>query len=1248
MECPQCQSSNPPAAVRCARCDALLPGAGRKLAGQAVETPRPDLEAFADLEKDTPVNLEGATLGGNTSTPANLEAATLAEQLTRTAPADPNATVVDKGSGAGGVTPGWSVPATAGSTEVYAASLAALQPGAQLGDRYEIIRQLGQGGMGAVYQARDRELDRMVALKVIRPELAGHPEILQRFKHELILARQVTHRNVIRIFDLGEAGGIKFITMEYIEGRDLRSLLIEKGKLPPAEAVAIIEQVCLALEAAHSEGVVHRDLKPQNIMVDGEGKASVMDFGIARSVEFGGMTLTGALVGTPEYMSPEQVQGEKADVRSDLFTLGIIFYELLTGRIPFLADTALGTMYKRIKERAVPLARFEPGVPGFLSDVVAKCLELDPQQRYQSAREILQDLDAWKAGVARSTMNPAARWLRYAPRYQKWLAAGVAACALAFTGYTFRHKLPLRLSMKPGAAEQPVSLAILPFRNASGDAAMDWLGPSLAEMLRTDVGQSASLRTVSSDRLHQILKDLHIPANADFDPDIRRHLAEFSSAETLVWGRYVKIGDQIRIDATLEDLKHQRSFPLKAEAPNEKQLLLSIEQLAQAIQKNLALSPAVLKELRAKSLRPSSNSLEALRDYNEGLDLLRQGKNLDAAKRFEAAVKQDAEFALAYSRLGQTYANLGYDDKAEQFSRKAIQLAEKLPPQEKHLILANHARIAKDNPKAIESYENLAKVSPDDPDVQFTLAELYENTGSFDLARQHYAKVLERDPKYVDALLATGRVKIRGGNPQGALEDLNRALSLSVQLENQEEKAAVLQAIGVAYKRLNKLDEALKNYQDSLEIKRRLGQKRGIAASLNEIAQIQGRLGKPEAALASYTEALALRREIGDKQGIGSSLIDLGFFYADRGRYDEALKFYKDSLSIQRELGNKNLEALCLNNIGNVLLLKGQSEDALTYLERALELREKGKAPADTALTLHNLAETSSNLGQYDKALSYYLRALETYRAAGDKRGAAIESGSMARVFEHQGRYAAAAKSTEDALKTFRELNDRSFLMYSLASYGNALSLLGRFDDARTNLEEALKLARELENKPVTAEALNFEGDAAFYRGDLKSARTAYEQALQVASQTTDHGLILLSKANRARVSVKEGHGAAAISALKTLAREADTLGLKYLATECTLDAAEALVNTRQYAAARQELETTLRTSEKLGMRELLTRGHYLLAQALSSTGNKAESSRHAAEARRILEEIRKEADTSTILERADLRPIAALPARIP
>ncbi len=222
-----------------------------------------------------------------------------------------------------------------------------LQPGAVLGQRYEILEILGEGGMGAVYKARDLELNRMVALKVIRPELAGSQAIIDRFKQELLLATQVTHKNVIRIYDLSEAEGMKFITMEYVEGEDLRGLMQQKKKLAPEEAVEIMLQVCRALEAAHSVGIIHRDLKPQNIMRDKAGRILVMDFGLARTLEGDGMTQTGALVGTMDYMSPEQALGKDLDQRSDLFTLGLIFYELLTGKMPYKADSVVASLLKR-------------------------------------------------------------------------------------------------------------------------------------------------------------------------------------------------------------------------------------------------------------------------------------------------------------------------------------------------------------------------------------------------------------------------------------------------------------------------------------------------------------------------------------------------------------------------------------------------------------------------------------------------------------------------------------------------------------------------------------------------------------------------------------------------------------------------------------------------------------------------------------------------------------------------------------
>ena len=868
---------------------------------------------------------------------------------------------------------------------------------------------------------------------------------------------------------------------------------------------------------------------------------------------------------------------------------------------------------------------------------------MDPEARYQTVQEILNDLDS-------ATFRTSVRF-EIQKRRKTALVAGavtivalLAGAAIAFRGRLFgRSATQSGGARQPGGANQSVSLAILPFRNASGDASLDWLGPSLAEMLRTDVGRSASLRTVPSERLHQILRDLRISADSSFDPAALRKLAKFSNADTVVWGQFVKFGSEIRIDATLEDVKRQRSVSLKAQAPSQSGLQAAIDQLAQSIREGLSLSSDALAELKATAFKPSTQSLEALRFYNEGLQLARQGKPSEALKKFQDSTRADSEFALAYAKLGQTYANLGYDTEAEQNSRHAVELSERLPAQEKYLINAGHARIVNDTDKAIAAYENLAKASPEDPEVNYELAALYESSGAFDQARAHYKKVLERDPKYVAALLASGRVEIKAGNPQGSLDYLNQALSLAIQLERDEEKADVLHAIGMAYKDLEKPSDAQRYFQESLEIKRRIGQKRGIAVTLGQMAQVQESSGSPDAALASYREALQIQREIGDKRGTGQTLIALGSFYEDRGNYDQALQNYKESLQIQRDVGNQDGEGLCLNNIGNIYLFKTQYDDAQTYFERALQIREKTKNPGDIADTLHNLAETATNKGQYDQALKHYLRALELRRDGNDRSGAAIESYSMGTLFEYEGKYGAAVNSKEEALKAFQELKDSGFWMGEILSgTGHSQAMLGRSDAAQAHLAEALKLSEKLQNKALTAQILNFQGDRLFFAGDARAARPLYEQALQTAAKSGDRRLELLSKVNLAKSAIAEGRPQPAIEGLKKLADESDSLGLKYLSVESTVYLGEALIETKRYREARQELERALAKSEKLDLRALQARSHYLLATALRSTGNAADASRHLGEARRILEEIRKEAGTDDVVKRADLAPILA------
>jgi serine/threonine protein kinase/tetratricopeptide (TPR) repeat protein len=1114
-----------------------------------------------------------------------------------------------------------------------------LQPGTVLAQRYEIVQILGQGGMGAVYKATDLELNRTVALKVIRPDLARDRAIVDRFKQELLLAHQVTHRNVIRIYDLSESDGMKFITMEYVEGDNLLTLLHQKKKFSPEESVEIMQQVCRALEAAHSVDVIHRDLKPQNIMRDKTGRILVMDFGLARTLEGDGMTQSGALVGTMEYMSPEQALGKPLDQRSDIFALGLIFYEMLTGQMPFKADSTIASLIRRTQEQVSPVSDHDDTIPRSLSDIVTKCLERDVELRYKTAAELLVDLETWQGKRAGATLS-------FEPKIGPWgrtipwpsITAGIIVIVLAISGYRFRDKL-FQPSPAQTSAAPAVSLAILPFRNASGDPSLDWLGSSLAEMLSTDVGQSSRLRAVSADRLHQMFTDLHISPGTVLDPATIRRVADFSNSDRVVWGQYAKFGDQIRIDATLQDIKNDRAIPLKIEVPSEKEIPGAVDRLAESIRQKLALPENVLKELKASSFQPNSSSMEALRDYNQGVGFQRDGKNLEAQKRLEAATKADPNFALAFSKLAQTYSSLGYDGKAQQSAEKAVTLSQNLPEAEKYLISAIRFQITKNFPEAIKAYENLAKTSPDDTDVQSALAALYEEAGDLTKATQYNQAILKANPKDITATLAVGRLAINGGKPQASLDPLNRALTLSVQLDNREQKAASLHLIGLAYWRMNKPEDALRNYQEELAIWRALGQKGGIALSLNETAKVQVLLGDNKSALSNFQQALEMRREIDDKRGLGDTLVDMGNFYLDRGDHDQALKMYKEALQIQRDLGDEGMQAICLNNIGAVYFEKAQYEDARAYYQQALQLREKAKVPRDIVESVHNLAETSVRMGQYDLAVSQYMRALDLWRSIDDTRGAAIESYTLGMMFDYQGRFGAAINSKQDALKTFQELKDKTYWMAEIeGGYGDALTLAGRGDEASSYLNDALSLSRELKNQGMESQTLAFQGNVPYFRGDSKSARALYEQALQAATHSKEPDRILTAKVALAKVDAQEGPPQQAINSFRKLMQDADDQGVPNISVECSIYMAQAMIRNHDNVHAQQELERALVRADKIGLKPLSVKAHYLLGTAFRASGDQLEAQEHYLTTVQMLDDMRKEPGSEKILQRVDLK----------
>jgi tetratricopeptide (TPR) repeat protein/predicted Ser/Thr protein kinase len=687
---------------------------------------------------------------------------------------DLQATLLDPGATIAPGSPARRTPATRLTSPD---SAAVLQIGDLLGGRYEILQLLGEGGMGAVYQARDVELEREVALKVTLPEMAEHPEILQRFKQELILARQITDRNVIRIFDIGEAGKIKFITMEYLEGENLHQILKRQGKLEVAEAIGIMEQAASGLAAAHREGIIHRDLKPGNIMRDKNGRVVVMDFGLARTFSGDGMTRTGAMLGTIEYMSPEQAQGKDVKASSDVFTFGLILYELLAGVTPFHAESAIASLLMRSQQRAVPLADVARNVPGTLSNIVSKCLETDPAKRYQSAEELDADLRAWQGRGGKSRVSASSARLRMNRiRELPWqrlaiTGALIVAIAAGIAWYVIKRQLAAN-----SGTHAPVSVLVADFANYTGDPELD---NTLEPMLGLALEGASFVNAYSRGDARKQAQKLPNPTDK-LDEQSALLVARSQDVGVVITGDISLRGDTYDISAiALDAVSGKQIAKAEITVANKQEILPDLPKLAAPIRKALGDSTPAAKQFEEVSGGFTAASLEAVHQDTLGVEEQFAGNFQAAFDSFQKAAELDPKFPRAYTGMAAMAQNLGRPSDAIKYMNMAMQNVDRMTERERYRNRGLYSLTTGDWQNCVQQYTELVKLYPADRVGQNNLASCYVQLRKAPEALAAAKQAVKIVPKGVGQQLNLAFISAFAGDFTGSETDARAALVIS-------------------------------------------------------------------------------------------------------------------------------------------------------------------------------------------------------------------------------------------------------------------------------------------------------------------------------------------------------------------------------------------------------------------------------------------------------------------------------------
>ena len=896
---------------------------------------------------------------------------------------------------------------------------------------YKIIEKLGEGGMGVVYKAQDIQLQRPVALKFLPPHVSDDPEEKARFTQEAQAASALNHPNITTIYGIEDSPNGIFIAMEYVEGETLKHM-VEKEPLSVKKALDTGIQICEGLVMAHERGLVHRDIKSDNIMVTPRGQVKIMDFGLAKLKGAARLTDTGSTLGTAAYMSPEQASGEEVDQRSDIFSFGVVLFEILTGKLPFRGEHHAAILYSIVNEMPEPLAAYRANLPEGLQRIIDKALEKERDERYQHIDDLLADLRREKKSLeyektARMTARVApAQAARPAPAQTAWSApvgapaapakrkilpfvipASVVFVAILLFLILKPFKLEIGQDKGPIAAEN--SLAVMYFENLVDREDKDRLGEIVTNLLITNLSESQYMNVVSSQRLYDILKLLGKEGVKVIDRDVASQVATKAGAKFMLLGSILQVEPQVVLTSQLVEVESGRVITSKRITAQLKENIFSmVDRLTVELTKDILPPAQAQQEKTPKVAEVTTHSPEAYRYFLEGRDYMLKVYYADAERSFKRALEFDSTFAMAYYGLAQVVRQM---DEQKKWITKAVEYSDKVSDREKHYIKAQEYSLrgdetgkTEDFKRAINELKKIVERYPDEKLAYLSLGGMYYlNLREYGEAVGCLNKAIEIDPLFKLAYNLLAYVHNENGDFDKSIWAINKYISLAPDEANPYDSRADLYAYN------GRLDEAIQSYRMALKI-------------------------KPDFYM---------------------SLTKLGNMYLFKREYAKADSCYKEIASSS----NKDLRSMGRYCLALIPLYQGKLQEALQVLDNgiAADQMEQGKgAPSEATLGKHWL-----------KVLIYaekkdFVRALAEIET-GNVLYAQIYPKNVVRMRPYQAMILAASGKVAKAEEVLRSLKkdieekNKSQMSDYLAASGTVELVKGNSKTAVTYLEKAIQ-----------------------------------------------------------------------------------------------------------------------------------------------------------------------------------------------